>query len=160
MTTHLEFLGTIVTHTVQEPPPGKLLVGPEAIRWADAFAFARSKPSGERVGVRRDGVAAAIKLARSMAKDNHPYRRDARCRTLTEAILNASMEKFIGRAPDAGYDRCGRSRGAQGRRAGMVLPERRTAMLRRSVLAHARSKSRSGKLRFRLNRLAWSSGGA
>jgi hypothetical protein len=30
MTTHLELLRTIVTHTVHEPPPGKLLVGQEA----------------------------------------------------------------------------------------------------------------------------------
>src|ERR1700693_4066474 len=101
MTTHLELLRTVVTHTVQEPPPGELLVGEEANRWARAFAFARSKPSGERIGVRRDGVAAAIQLAHSMAKDNRQYHRGARYRTLTEAILNASMEKFIGRAPDS-----------------------------------------------------------
>ena len=57
--------------------------------------------SGERVGVRRDGVAAAIKLARSLAKDNPQYRRGARYRTLTEAMLNASMERFTGRAPNS-----------------------------------------------------------
>ena len=100
MTTHLELLRTIVTHTVREPPPGKLLVGEEADQWARAFAFSRSKPSGERIGVRRDGVAAAIKLARSMASDSPLYHRGARYRTLTEAILNAAMEKFTGRAPD------------------------------------------------------------
>jgi hypothetical protein len=59
------------------------------------------KASGERIGVRRDGVSAAIKLARSMAKDNPHYHRGARYRTLTEAILNAAMEKFTGRAPDS-----------------------------------------------------------
>lgn len=100
MTTHLELLRLIVTHTVHEPPPGKLLVGQEADRWARAFAFSRSKPSGERIGLRRDGVAAAIKLARSMASDSPHYHRGARYRTLTEAILNASMEQFTGRAPD------------------------------------------------------------
>jgi len=100
MTTHLELLRTIVTHAVHEPPPGKLLVGTEADRWARAFAFSRSKPSGERIGVRRDGVAAAIKLARSMASDTPLYHRGARYRTLTEAILNASMEQFTGRVPD------------------------------------------------------------
>ncbi len=101
MTTHLELLRIIVTHTVHEPPPGKLLVGQEANRWARALAFWRAKVSGERVGVRRDGVAAAIKLARSLAKDNPQYRRGARYGTLTQAILNASMEKFTGRAPDS-----------------------------------------------------------
>ena len=59
MTTHLELLRTIVTHTVHEAPLGKLLVGEEANRWARAFAFSRTKVSGERIGVRRDGVAAA-----------------------------------------------------------------------------------------------------
>jgi hypothetical protein len=63
MTAHLELLRTIVTHTVHEPPPGKLLVGKEVDRWARTFAFSRPKLSGERIGVRRDGVAAAIKLA-------------------------------------------------------------------------------------------------
>jgi hypothetical protein len=101
MTTHLELLRTIVTHTVLEPPPGKLLVGTEGDRWARAFAFWRSKPSGGRIGVRRDGVSAAIKLARSMASDSPLYHRGARYRTLAEAILNASMEKFTGRAPDS-----------------------------------------------------------
>ena len=51
--------------------------------------------------MRRDGIAAAIKLARSIAKDNPQYHRGARYRTLTEAMLNASMEKFTGRAPDS-----------------------------------------------------------
>jgi hypothetical protein len=101
MTTHLDLLRTIVTHTVHEAPPGKLLVGEEANRWARAFTFSHAKVSGERIGVRRDGVAAAIKLARSMAKDNPRYHRGARYRTLTEAILNASMEKFTGRAADS-----------------------------------------------------------
>ncbi len=101
MTTHLELLRTIVTHTAHEAPPDKLLVGEEASRWARAFAFSRAKVSGERIGVRRDGVAAAIKLARSLAKDNPQYHRGARYRTLTEAILNASMEKFTLRAPDS-----------------------------------------------------------
>jgi len=101
MTTHLELLRAIVTHTAQEPPPGKLLVGEEANRWARAFTFSRVKWSGERVGVRRDGVAAAIKLARAMAKDNPQYHRGARYRTLTEAILNTTMQKFAGRAPDS-----------------------------------------------------------
>ena len=85
---------------MDEPPPGSF--------WSEkkrtvgrALAFARSKPTGGRVGVRRDGVAAAIKLARSMAQDNPRYHRGARHRTLTEAILNASMEKFAGRAPDS-----------------------------------------------------------
>lgn len=94
MTTHLELLRTIVTHTVHEPPPEKFLVGEEANRWARVFAFSRVKPSGERIGVRRDGVAAAVKLARSLAKENPRYHRGARHRTLTEAILNVSMEKF------------------------------------------------------------------
>ena len=101
MTTHLDVFRTIVTNTVPEPPPGKMLVGEQANRWARAFAFWRSKPSGERVGVRRDGVAAAIKLARAMAKDNPRYHRGARYRTLTEAILNATIEKFTGRAPES-----------------------------------------------------------
>lgn len=101
MTTHLELFRTIVTHTVHEPPPGKLLLGEEANRWARTLAFSRAKPSGERVGIRRDGVAAAIKLARSLAKDSPQYHRGARYRTLTEAILNTSIEKFTGRAPDA-----------------------------------------------------------
>ena len=101
MTTHLEYFRAIVAHTVDEPPTGKLLVGEEANRWARGFAFARSKPTGGRVGVRRDGIAAAIKLARSMAQDNPQYHRGARYRTLTEAILNASMENFAGRAPDS-----------------------------------------------------------
>jgi hypothetical protein len=100
MTTHLELLRIIVTHTVHEPPLAKLLVGQEAEHWARAFAFSRSKLSGERIGVRREGVAAAIKLARSIASDNPLYHRGARYRTLTEAILNASMEQFTGRAPD------------------------------------------------------------
>ena len=101
MTTHLDIFRIIVTNTVPEPPPGKMLVGEQANRWARAFAFWRSKPSGERVGVRRDGVAAAIKLARAMAKDNPRYHRGARYRTLTEAILNATIEKFTGRAPES-----------------------------------------------------------
>jgi len=101
MTTHLELLRTIAAHTAHQPPPGKLLIGEEADRWARVFAFARSKPTGGRVGVRRDGVAAAIKLARSMARDNPRYHRGARHRALTEAILNATMEKFAGRAPDS-----------------------------------------------------------
>lgn len=101
MTTHLELLRAIVTHTVHEHPPGKLLVGEEAICWARAFAFSRAKPSGERVGVRHDGVAAAMKLAHLMAQDIPQYHRGARYRTLTKAILNASMEKFTGRAPDS-----------------------------------------------------------
>jgi hypothetical protein len=86
---------------VDEPPTGKVLVGEEANRWARAVAFARSKPTGGRLGVRRDGVVAAIKLARSKAQDNAQYHRGTRCRTLPEAILNASMEKFAGRAPDS-----------------------------------------------------------
>lgn len=98
MTTHLEYLRAIVTHTVIEPPPGKLLIGEEADRWARVFAFARVKPGGGRAGVRRDGVAAAIKLARSMAEENPQYHRGARYRTLAEAILNESMTKFAGRA--------------------------------------------------------------
>jgi len=101
MTTHLELLRTIVTNTVHEPPPGKLLVGEEAIRWVRPLAFSRAKPSGDRVGIHRDGVAAAIKLARSLAKNNPQYHRGARYRTLTEAVLNASMGKFTGRAPDS-----------------------------------------------------------
>ena len=101
MATHLELLRTIAAHTAHQPPPGKLLIGEEADRWARVFAFARSKPTGGRVGVRRDGVAAAIKLARSMARDNPRYHRGARHRALTEAILNATMEKFAGRAPDS-----------------------------------------------------------
>ena len=36
-----------------------------------------------------------------MAQDNSRYHRGALYRTLTEAILNASMEKFVGRAPDS-----------------------------------------------------------
>jgi len=36
-----------------------------------------------------------------MAEDSPEYHRGARYRTLTEAILNASMEKFTGRAPDS-----------------------------------------------------------
>jgi hypothetical protein len=60
MTTHLELLRTIATHTVDEPPLGKRLVGQEANRWAGALAFWRGKASGGRVGVRRDGVGAAI----------------------------------------------------------------------------------------------------
>lgn len=101
MTTHLELLRTIVRHTLHEAAPGKLLVGEEANRWARAFAFSRAKGSGERIGVRRDGVAAAIRLARSIAKDNPQYHRGARYRTLTEAMLNASMERFTGRAPNS-----------------------------------------------------------
>jgi hypothetical protein len=112
MTTHLELLRTIVTHTVHEPPPGKLLVGQEANRWARALAFWRAQVSGERVGVRRDGVAAAIKLARSLAKDNPQYRRGARYMTLTQAILNASMEKFTGLLMKTACAMCGRSRSA------------------------------------------------
>jgi hypothetical protein len=100
MTTHLELLRTIVTHTVHEPPPSKHLFGEEAIQWARAFAFSRPNVSGERIGVRLDGVAAAMKLARSLAKDNPHYQRGARYRTITEAILNASMEIFTARAPD------------------------------------------------------------
>jgi hypothetical protein len=76
-------------------------VGEEANRWARAFAFSLAKPSGERVGVRRDGVAAALKLARSMGSDDALYRRGVRYRTLTEAILRASMENFTGRSPDS-----------------------------------------------------------
>jgi hypothetical protein len=100
MTTHLELLRTIVTHTVHERPPRKPLFGEEANWWARAFAFSRPNVSGERIGVRHDGVAAAMKLARSLAKDNPHYHRGARYRTITEAILNASMEMFMGRAPD------------------------------------------------------------
>jgi hypothetical protein len=101
MTTHLELLRAIVTDTVHEYPPGKRLVGEEAMRWAYAFAFSRAKPSGERVGVRRDGVAAATKLARSMAREIPQYHRGVRYRTLAAAILTASMEKLTGRAPDS-----------------------------------------------------------
>ncbi len=75
------------------------LVGEEADRWARTFAFSRVNVSGERIGVRGAGVAASIKLGRSLAKDNPHYHRGARYRILTEAILNASMEKFIFRAP-------------------------------------------------------------
>ncbi len=64
MTTDLELFRAIVTNIVDEPPLGKRLV--EADRWARAFAFARLKPSGGRIGLRRDGVASAIKFARSL----------------------------------------------------------------------------------------------
>ncbi len=77
-----------------------MLVGEEANRWARAFAFSRAKPSGERVGVRRDGVAAATGLPAR-------WRRiilntiEARAKgPSTEAILNATIGKFMGRAPD------------------------------------------------------------
>lgn len=99
MTSHLELLRTIVTHTTHEPPPDGLLSGEEVNRWARAYAFSISKPSGERIGVRREGVAAAIKLAGSMASNSAIYHRGMRYRSLTEAILNVSGEKFRDRAP-------------------------------------------------------------
>ena len=101
MTTHLDLLRTIVTHTVHEAPPGEFLVGEKADRWARAFAFSRVKASGERVGVRRDGVLAAMRLARSLASDKPQYHRGARYKTLAEAILDVSMEKFNSRPPDS-----------------------------------------------------------
>jgi hypothetical protein len=101
MTTHLDYLRAIIANMVHEQPPGKLLIGAKANRWAAAYPFSRAKLSGERVGVRHEGVINASKLAISLAKESPQYHRGVRWRTLTDAILETSIDKFTERAADS-----------------------------------------------------------
>lgn len=86
---------------VREPAPGKRLEGEEAVRWAAVFASSRVAVSGERVGIRLNGVAAANKLASVLAKARPQYGRGAHPRNLTKAIVDASIQAFAGRAADS-----------------------------------------------------------
>jgi hypothetical protein len=101
MSQKLELLRAIVNDMVREASPGKRLEGEEAVQWAAAFAFSRVAVSGERIGIRRVGVAAANKLASVLAKTQPAYHRGANPRNLTQAILNASVEAFTDRVADS-----------------------------------------------------------
>jgi hypothetical protein len=101
MSQKLELVRAIVNDMVRDPAPGRRLEGEEAVRWAAAYAFSQVASSGKRVGIGRNGVVAANKLASALAKTQPQYRRGAHPRNLTKAILNACIEAFVGRAADS-----------------------------------------------------------
>jgi hypothetical protein len=97
---NLDFLRELVSNVTRQAAPAMPLVGPNAERWAAEFAYSRVAPSGERVGVRREGIVAAHKLARAFAKGQARYQRGTHTRTLMQAILDSSMRSFDGRKAD------------------------------------------------------------
>ena len=97
---NLDILRELVSNIVRQAAPAERLVGPEANRWAAEFAYSRAAPSGERVGIRREGIVAAHKLARVLAKAQPSYQRGAHPRTLMQAILNSSIQSFDSRKAD------------------------------------------------------------
>ena len=93
----LEHLRAVVDALVRQPAPAGFLEGEEAVQWTAEFPFSRVTGNRERVGVKRNGVAAANKLANALAKAQPHYRRGAHPQNLAKVIVNASIQEFAGR---------------------------------------------------------------